>query len=307
MTKQTFSNRLAEAILQKGNAVCVGLDPRFSLLPSELKILTESSGLSHAAVIRKFCYEVLDIVSPLVPIVKPQIAFFERHGAAGMQSLEAVVQRAQSLGLVVILDGKRNDIGSTAEAYASAYLGRGRRSAFGGDALTVSPYLGDDTLEPFVDRCVARQAGMFVLVKTSNPGSGFLQDLQIDHQSIAERIAAWVEHQSSALRGDDQLGPVGAVVGATYPNELAQMRQKMPSAWILIPGYGSQGGTAQDVAAGFHPNGLGAIVNASRSIIYAFDREEFQSLERDWRDSIHKATTAMIRDMAKYVPSPTAV
>jgi orotidine-5'-phosphate decarboxylase len=304
----SFSQRLAQAIQSKGNAVCVGLDPRVSQLPSMLRESRSSSGLSAAAIVRTYCFGLLDVVASKVPIVKPQVAFFEKLGPEGMEVLRSVAERANELGLLVLLDAKRGDIGSTAEAYASAYLGAGKRSAFGGDALTVNPYLGDDTLEPFVDRAVAKQAGVFVLVKTSNPGSGFLQDLSVDQRTISQRVAAWVQTTNESLRAGEPYGPIGAVVGATYPDELVAMRQQMPNAWLLIPGYGSQGGTAADVAGAFHDNGLGAIVNSSRGIIFAYQREEFRK-QNDWQVAVEKATDHMIADLRAHcptVPAPSA-
>jgi orotidine-5'-phosphate decarboxylase len=202
---------------------------------------------------------------------------------------------------MVILDGKRNDIGTTAQAYAEAYLGPGTLSPWGADALTVSPYLGEDSLEPFIERCQFASAGIFVLVKTSNPGSGQLQDLVVEQKSIAERVADWVESQSHSLRGTSGYGPVGAVVGATYPEELARMRERMPSAWILIPGYGAQGGAARDVAAGFDHQGLGALVNSSRGIIFAHASDRYRSLDR-WQAAVESATREMIAELDAALP-----
>ncbi len=194
----TFSARLVQAIRKKKNAVCVGLDPRWSQLPGTLRQMRTEMGASRATLYRKFCYEIIDVVAPLVPCVKPQAAFFEALGPQGMNSLHEVIRYASSKGLVVILDGKRNDIGSTAEAYAESYIGAGNASSWGADALTVSPYLGSDSLDPFLLRCDQVGGGIFVLVKTSNPGSGFLQDLKVESLTIAERVADWVEAQSAS-------------------------------------------------------------------------------------------------------------
>ncbi len=208
--------------------------------------------------------------------------------------MHAVIQHARRKQLLVILDGKRNDIGSTADAYARAYLGGSDPDGWQADALTVSPYLGVDSLEPFVQRCRETSTGIFVLVKTSNPGGKFLQDIAVDQHRVSDRVAMWVESQSSANQGPSGYGPIGAVVGATYPEELAILRARMPSAWILIPGYGAQGGSAQDVRAGFDEHGLGAIVNSSRGIIFAYEKDT--AIDR-WQQAVERATLTMIQQL----------
>jgi orotidine-5'-phosphate decarboxylase len=289
----SFSDRLAEAIKKKNNAVCVGLDPRWSQLPSVIRRRVESIGQTPATGFRRFCFDIIDVVAPLVPVVKPQMAFFEQYGPAGMQALAEVIRYANEKELLVILDGKRNDIGSTAAAYASAYLGAGDRSPWGADALTVSPYLGEDSLQPFIDRCNQVQAGIFVLAKTSNPGSGFLQDIDVGGKTIAEKVADWIENVNLKNQGECGYGPVGAVVGGTYPEQLAEMRRRMPHTWILVPGYGAQGGRAEDVVDAFDSNGLGAIVNSSRNIIFAYENRRNASSD-DWLAAVETATKDMI-------------
>ena len=273
---QTFSQRLAAAIRAKGNPVCVGLDPRWESLPAELK--TEAQDLSaQAEAFRRFCCDIIDVVAPLVPIVKPQAAFFEQLGPPGMDALAKILQYAREKGLLTILDGKRNDIGSTAIAYAEGWLGAD--SAWGADSLTVSPYLGDDSLEPFAQTAKQRDCGLFVLVKTSNPGGGFLQDKPVDDPAAATiygRVAQWVQQQADQTQDDSGYGSVGAVVGATYPEQLAALRRAMPNAWLLVPGYGAQGGGAQDVVGGFDEAGLGALINSSRGIIFAHQNKAYQ-------------------------------
>ncbi|HEY4235103.1 MAG TPA: orotidine-5'-phosphate decarboxylase, partial [Lacipirellulaceae bacterium] len=250
---------------------------------------------ARARAFARFCRDVIDVVAPLVPAVKVQAAFFEELGPAGMAAMEEVIGHAQARGLLVIVDGKRNDIGSTAEAYARAYLGRGA-SAWHADALTVSPYLGDDSLTPFVDVTMERGAGIFVLVKTSNPGSGLFQDVNADGVPLYRRVAEHVEQLASRTTGDSGYGSVGAVVGATYPHQLFELRAAMPHAWFLVPGYGSQGGTAADVAGGFDDRGLGAIVNNSRGIIFAHARPEYAARigPSGWQQACETATRAMI-------------
>jgi orotidine-5'-phosphate decarboxylase len=292
-----FPEQLAQAVQSKGNPVVVGLDPRADSLPPGF-----IDGETPAAVARgfaKFCREVLDVVAPLVPVVKPQAAFFEQSGPAGMAALHEVIECAASRNLIVILDGKRNDIGSTAEAYAHAYLGRRPVSVWGCDALTVNPYLGDDSLEPFVEAASSRGAGIFVLVKTSNPGSGRFQDLVADGRPLYRHVADLVESLAKRTMGRGQYGAVGAVVGATYPRELAELRQAMPHAWLLLPGYGAQGATAADCAQALDERGLGALVNSSRAILYAYPRPEYR--ERfgvaRWQEATEAATQQMIAEL----------
>jgi orotidine-5'-phosphate decarboxylase len=295
-----FADRLAAAIRTKGNAVCVGLDPRWESLPAELRQRHGTALLaSVAAAYEDFCGRVLDIVAPLVPVVKPQSAFFEACGPEGMAVLQRLLCKARDLNLVTILDGKRNDIASTASAYADAAFGGTRLAGrafpvWDADALTINPYLGRDAVEPFLDSARRAGAGVFVLVRTSNPGAGQFQDLLVSngatpprplYQHVGEAVAAWARENLGACG----LGDVGAVVGATYPAELAMLRKQMPEVLFLVPGFGAQGGKAEDVAPGFRPDGLGAIVNSSRGILFPFKPDEPR-----WEASIEEATRATI-------------
>jgi orotidine-5'-phosphate decarboxylase len=275
----------------------VGLDPRLENLPGNLrKNIDPRDWSAVAGAYRQFCVEVIAAVAPLVAVVKPQLAFFEQLGPAGMQALGEVIAAARSAGLIVIMDGKRNDIGTTATAYAQAYLGAPPRSAWGADALTVSPYLGDDSLAPFVDVARQNEAGVFVLVKTSNPGGGKFQDLVTDGQRLYERVADYVEQLARETVGECGLGIVNAVVGATYPEQLAELRRRMPHAWLLVPGFGAQGGAASDVAAAFDRRGLGAIINNSRGILFAYERAPYRDRfgEVRWQEAVAAATRDMI-------------
>lgn len=294
-----FSDQLARAVRRCGNPVLVGLDPRWDRLPAE--ITASTAGEDRAAVaeaFRRFCCRVIDVVAPLVPAVKPQVAFFEQLGPAGMQALAQVIQYAHEQGLLVILDGKRNDIGSTAAAYADAYLGV-TQSAWGADALTVSPLLGDDSLQPFVEVATERGAGIFVLVKTSNPGGRLFQDLVADEMPVYQHVARYVARLADSRRDNRGYSPIGAVVGATYPRQLQQLRQVMPHSWLLVPGFGSQGGTARDVAGAFDDDGLGAIVNSSRGIIFAYQRADYRDrfAPDDWPAAVEAATREMIAQL----------
>lgn len=300
-----FADRLIGAIRRKKNPVLVGLDPRAESLPKGLLNGEGNEAVARAYV--AFCRGIIDVVAPLVPAVKPQAAFFEQLGPAGCVALGEVMSYAAEKGLVVILDGKRNDIGTTAQAYAEGYLGAGARSqgagvgsAWGADALTVSPYLGDDSITPFLTIAKERGAGIFVLVKTSNPGGGRFQDLVADGKPLYRHVAEFVEGLSSKSRGSEGYGIVGAVCGATYPEQLAELRQAMPSTLFLIPGFGAQGGTAKDCAAAFDERGLGGIVNNSRGIIFAHSRVEYRDKFGDarWQGAVEAATREMIDQLA---------
>ncbi len=294
----TFSERLTEAVRTKKTPAIVGLDPRLNLLPASLRPDDTSDLSGVAQAFESFCCDVIDVVSPLVPAVKPQAAFFEQYGSAGTTALAKVIRYARQAGLIVLLDAKRGDIGSTAEAYAAAYLGHS--SPWGADALTVNPYLGSDTLEPFVDACQRSHAGIFVLVKTSNPGSGDLQDLTVDDRSVFSRVAEAVEGFSATRCDSTGLGPVGAVVGATYPAQLRELRESMPHCWLLVPGFGAQGGSAKDVAGAFLPSGQGALINSSRGILFAHRAEPYAQRFGDakWQAAVEAATESMIGMLA---------
>ena len=308
-----FGDDLAAAVQRTGTPTLVGLDPRWEQLPTSLTGGNPTADwATRATAYEKFCREIIDVVAPLVPAVKPQAAFFEECGPAGMVALGNVIAYARQQGLLVVLDAKRNDIGSTAEAYARGLLGRDGQSAWEADALTISPYLGADSLQPFIDVAAERGAGLFVLVKTSNPGSHMLQDQQLAEGTVYRRVADYVESQSQLTCGERGYGIVGAVVGATYPAQLAELRTAMPQTWFLVPGFGSQGGTAADVAPAFDHRGLGAIVNNSRGIIFAHRRPEYSQRfgESQWQEAVEAATREMIAQLkaetlaGKLTPKP---
>jgi orotidine-5'-phosphate decarboxylase len=301
-----FADRLDAAVRRCRNPVLVGLDPRAQSLPAGILTPGADAGLEAvAAAYGRFCQGVIDVVAPLVPAVKPQAAFFEQLGPSGMVVLADVIRYAQQKGLLVILDGKRNDIGSTATAYAQGMLGSGGQSPWGADALTVSPYLGDDSLRPFIDVAQERAAGVFVLVKTSNPGGKMLQDLVADGRPLYRHVAEYVERQAAQTAGGCGYGTVGAVVGATYPAQLAELRAAMPHTWFLVPGFGSQGGTAGDVAAAFDADGRGAIVNNSRGIIFAHAVKPYSERygAARWQEAVEAATREMIEQLRAVTPA----
>ncbi|MBL9124218.1 MAG: orotidine-5'-phosphate decarboxylase [Planctomycetaceae bacterium] len=296
----SFSDRLAAAVRRTRAPILAGLDPRWEQLPEPLRAGVDPADRTAVAqVYAAFCRGVIDAVQGLVPGVKPQAAFFEQLGPAGMTALAEVLDYAHRAGLMVVLDGKRNDIGSTAEAYADAYLGAPGLSPWGADALTVSPYLGDDSLAPFVETAQARDAGIFVLVKTSNPGGGRFQDLIADGAPLYRHVAQLVEQYAAASRAACGYGAIGAVVGATYSAQLAELRGAMPTSWLLVPGYGAQGGGARDVAGAFDSQGLGAVINNSRGLIFAHARAPYAERfgARGWQDAVAAATRDMIAEL----------
>src|SRR5271170_6862820 len=285
---QPFSDRLIAAIRAKDSRCIVGLDPRIDQMPA----FARTGGT--CAAITEFHNLVLDAVADLVPAVKPQLAFFEQYGVAGMQAFENTVRAARQRGLLVIADGKRNDISSTAEAYANAYLGA---DAFDCDAMTATPYLGRDSLLPFVEACEKHGKGLFVVLKTSNPGSKDFEDqpLEATGRPLYEKIAGVLNELGRDLVGESGYSAIGAVIGATFPEEGRRLRSLMPKTLILVPGYGTQGGSAQAAAECFNDDGLGAIVNSSRGITYAFGDPE---ISRDaFVNSVRENTRRMIDDI----------
>lgn len=306
-----YIERLHNSIQTKQTPALVGLDPRFHQLPEDVVVAARNRGNDEISVVAaafdEFCSRLIDVVAPLVPAVKPQAAFFEEWGPAGSLVLQRVIRRAREAGLIVICDAKRGDIGSTAAAYARGYLAGADPDAanWAADALTVNPYLGRDTLQPFVDVAIERGAGIYVLVRTSNPGAGVFQDRQSAGLPIYRHVAAVVEELAADTCGDQDFGVVGAVVGATYPQELAELRAAMPHTSFLIPGYGSQGAGAADVAAAFNDDGLGALVNSSRGINFAFSREPYvdQFAPKEWEQAVEAATKQMIADLAAQTPA----
>ncbi len=294
-----FADRLAGAIRKRGNPVCVGLDPRWEALPREIRDRHGAAELGAIAnAFEEFCGRVLDIVAPLVPVVKPQSAFFEACGPAGLAALQRLLRKARSQGLLTILDSKRNDIASTAAAYAdAAFAGTavaGRvHAVWEADALTVNPYLGRDAVEPFLQSARRSQAGVFVLVRTSNPGAGQFQDLICDGRPLYQHVGLAVQAWAQENLGKCGFGDVGAVVGATYPAELAQLRQMVPEVVFLVPGFGAQGASAADTAAAFRADGLGAIVNSSRGVLFPFAPDD-----PAWQARVESATRATIAALA---------
>jgi orotidine-5'-phosphate decarboxylase len=278
-----YADRLISAIRQKGNPCVVGLDPRLDLMPDFITSGHAAGPQSEAirSAITDFNNVIIEAVSPYVPAVKLQAAFYEQYGLPGLLAFEASIKIAKEHSLIVIADVKRNDISSTAEAYANAYLGRSnifgsRLPVFDVDCITVSPFLGGDSLKPFADACSEYGKGLFILVKTSNPGSVDLQDQLLAGTGgpLYREVARLVERYGEGVVGESGYSSVGAVVGATFPEEAKDLRQLMPRSIFLVPGFGAQGGTGRSAAACFNADGLGAVVSASRSITYPHESSD---------------------------------
>ena len=291
---KNFADRLQAAVEAKGSPVCVGIDPRADRLPAQLAVAPDAPPDEQVARIAEFCWQVLQAVTPVAPAVKPQSAYFEALGPPGVETYHQVVRWAHELGLLVIGDVKRNDIGSTAEAYAAGHLAGPDRP----DAITVNGYLGADGLEPFLEVCADEGKGVFVLVRTSNPSAGQVQDFAgANGKKLYEHVADLVASLGARdeLIGSCGYSAVGAVVGATYPDEARALRQRMPRQVFLVPGYGAQGASADDCTASFKADGAGALVNASRSVIYAFANEG--AGEGSWHEAVARAARAFAEDI----------
>jgi orotidine-5'-phosphate decarboxylase len=277
----TFADRLAEAVERKRSQLVVGLDPRLDLLPVELRGESVLGRGEAANAVARFCCGIVDAVGPYVVAVKPQVAFFEALGADGIGALERVCGYARAAGLLVIADGKRGDIGSTARAYASAFLEPREDEPPLADALTVNTYLGGDSIEPFLQACRLHGAGIFCLVRTSNAGAADVQELTLSDgrrvwQQVAELVAGW----GADLTGERGLSSVGAVVGATAPRVVAEARKLLPRSVLLLPGVGAQGASPSDLARAFTSGPASALVTASRSVIFAY-----RGGAEDWRSA----------------------
>lgn len=300
-----FADRLIAAIDDKGSAVCVGIDPIYESLPEAVAGPASQRNANDAEAALDAIYEfvtgVLEVLAPIVPIVKFQSAYFEKYLWEGVQAYYDLIQEAHELGLLVIGDVKRGDIGSTASAYAAGHLADpgylDLEDVVTPDAITVNPMLGLDTLAPFVETARDSDKGLFVLVRTSNPGSGDFQDVKLeDGRTWSEMLADRLAPVAERLVGASGYSAVGAVVGATQPHTMESLRRRLPRSMFLLPGYGAQGATADMTRSAFHKDGHGALVSASRSILYAHKEKRYADLE--WRDAVRKATLDMTLDIA---------
>ncbi|MCY2953263.1 MAG: orotidine-5'-phosphate decarboxylase [Planctomycetota bacterium] len=305
---ETFADRLVAAIDQKKAPICVGVDPIFEMLPDAVAGSCEDRDANDAEgaidAIFDFTAAVLKIVAPLVPVVKFQSAYFEKYYAEGVEAYYSLVQEAKELGLLVIGDVKRGDIGSTASAYAAGHLADGpygeQDEMVTPDAITVNPMLGLDTLEPFVKTAKEYRKGLFVLVRTSNPGSADFQDVLLqDGRSWSEMVADKLAPVAEGMVGASGFSSIGAVVGATQTHTMESLRKRLPKSIFLLPGYGAQGATAEMTRAAFI-NGQGAIVSASRSILYAHREKKYEGVG-DWKKCVERAVVDMRGDLVGVV------
>lgn len=271
-------DNLIEKIKQMDNPTVMGLDPRYDMIPSSITSKYDKTIEGASLAIIEFNKALIDATYDIIPAVKPQIAFYEMFGIPGMLAFKETCEYAKKKGMVVIVDAKRGDIGSTAEGYSNAYIGRTplldkKEAIYDADFVTVNPYLGSDGIKPFVKDCAEYGKGIFIILKTSNPSSSELQDLKTDGEEIYKHMGKLINEWGKDLIGENGYSSVSVVVGATHPKQLEELRQIMPNAFFLIPGYGAQGGKAEDIALGFDQNGIGGIINASRSLMCAYKKD----------------------------------
>ena len=301
-------DKLIEKIQETQNPTVVGLDPRLDYVPEYIRqeaFAACGETLKGAAeAFYRFNAGLIDAIYDLIPAVKPQIAMYEQYGSEGIAAYIRTIAYAKAKGLIVIGDIKRGDIASTAEAYSAGHIGRvpvggAAYDVFQEDFITLNPFLGSDSIEPYLGDCRDYGRGLFVLVKTSNPTSGDIQDLLIDGHPLYEHVGGLVSQWGAGLIGSSGYSAVGAVVGATYPEQAKRLREIMPYTFFLVPGYGAQGGKAEDLAVCFDRNGLGAIVNSSRGVIAAYQNKRYAGDfgEKDYAGAARQAVLDMKADL----------
>jgi len=300
-------DQLIEKIKETNNPTVVGLDPRLNFLPSHIKEeMLDIYGKTPEAVAKaylKFNKGIIDQVYDLIPAVKPQVAMYEQLGAVGIQAYIDTIAYAKEKGLVIIGDIKRSDIASTAQAYAQGHIGLvdiegEKHDIYKEDFITLNPFLGIDSVEPYFDALRERNKGIFLLVKTSNPNSGQLQDLKVNGQYLYEYVGGLVSQWGEAFMGESGFSKIGAVVGATYKEQGIRLREQMPHTFFLVPGYGAQGAKAEDLAGTFNKDGLGSIVNSSRGIIAAYKKDKYADFgQKDYAKASRQAVIDMKEDL----------
>lgn len=287
-------DKLIDKIKQMDNPTVIGLDPRYNMIPECITKKYDKTIKGACEAILEFNKQLIDATYDIIPAVKPQIAFYEMFGTDGIEVFSKTCKYAKEKGMIVIADIKRGDIGSTAEGYSNAYLGKTpleniEEAIFDVDFVTLNPYLGIDGIKPFIEDCKKYGKGVFIIDKTSNPSSGELQDLKLENgKTIYEEVASLIENWGEDLRGEYGYSSVSSVVGATYPEQLQSLRKLAPHTFFLIPGYGAQGGKAEDIALGFDKNGIGGIINASRSLMCAYKKDIWK--EKYTEEEFAKAT-----------------
>ena len=281
---QNMMDNLIKKIKEKNSPIVMGIDPRYEMIPDIIKSKypKDMAGFAESAVV--FAKQLIDATYDIIPAVKPQLAYFEMMGPNGLDAFKEIVDYAKSKDLIVIADAKRGDIGTTSQGYANTFLGETslddyKEKIYDADFITVNPYMGTDCVKPFIEDSKKYGKGVFVLVKTSNKSSGELQDLKLENgNKVYEQVATLVEEWGKDLIGEYGYSSISAVVGATYPEQLKEIRKLAPHTFFLIPGYGAQGGKAEDIALGFDENGIGGIVNASRSLMCAYKSDRWKEV-----------------------------
>lgn len=281
---QNMMDNLIKKIKEKNSPIVMGIDPRYEMIPDiiKLKYPKDMAGFAKSAVV--FAKKLIDATYDIIPAIKPQLAYFEMMGPYGLDAFKEIVDYAKSKELIVIADAKRGDIGTTSQGYANTFLGETtlndyKEKIYDADFVTVNPYMGTDCVKPFIEDSKKYGKGVFVLVKTSNKSSGELQDLKLENgNKVYEQVATLVEEWGKDLIGEYGYSSISAVVGATYPEQLKEIRKLAPHTFFLIPGYGAQGGKAEDIALGFDENGIGGIVNASRSLMCAYKADRWKEI-----------------------------
>ena len=302
-------DKLIIKIKELSNPTVIGLDPRYDILPNCIKGKYSQDIKGACKGFFEFNKALIDATYDIIPAVKPQIAFYEMFGMEGIKVFAETCKYAKSKGMIVIADMKRGDIGTTAKAYSNATIGKTKigdieHSIFDIDFITVNPYLGTDGVQPFIDDCVRYGKGIFILVKTSNKSSGEIQDIKTeDGEELYKKVAKLVNEWGKELIGENGYSSVSAVVGATYPKQLQELRKIMPNSYFLIPGYGAQGGKAEDIALGFDKNGLGGIVNASRSLMCAYKSDLWKNKfsEEQFTEATRAEAIRMRDELNKYI------
>lgn len=282
MMKSNMMDNLIDKIKEKNSPIVMGIDPRYEMIPNcvKSKYPKDLAGFAESSV--EFAKSLIDATYDIIPSIKPQLAYFEMMGSNGLSAFQEIVDYAKSKGLIVIADAKRGDIGTTSQGYSNTFLGKTsldeyEETIYGADFVTVNPYMGTDCVKPFIEDAKKYNKGIFVLVKTSNKSSGELQDLKLENgKKVYEQVATLVEEWGKDLIGEYGYSSISAVVGATYPEQLKEIRNLAPHTFFLIPGYGAQGGKAEDIALGFDKNGLGGIINASRSLMCAYKSDKWK-------------------------------
>lgn len=312
---KNFADRLTDRISVLSNPTVLGLDPLAEYVPEEMLQYwgkeIEDKSMATAMAIYDFNRMLIDATCDIIPAIKPQFAYYEMYGVHGIEALRRTIGYAKEKGMLVIADAKRNDIGSTASAYANAIIGetalwdQSVTAMNDADAVTLNAYLGIDGIKPFIDVAKSRGKGMYILVRTSNPSAGDFQDLKMEngrplYEEVARKVAAWGEE----LIGESGFSSVGAVVGATWPEQAAALREIMPKTLILVPGYGAQGGSADSAAVNFDASGRGAIVNASRSLMCAYKKRDDLKL-MDFQQATYDEAVRMKEDLLQAIAKKT--